>query len=202
MPRRNDIAKILIIGSGLVAFGVFCSAVSAPTQPSQPIRKISVVVECASGLDQPPDHVFANPGVKDWKEYARTKDVPPLDRDTGEQMFTVTLLSAGRKLVSLTEYNEDAAMLQTYCYDQAGALRSLNYEIRTDWGWGYAEKRILGGAGHVTKRFFDTASNQTIKRPRQADDVPSFLQATIYPRFDALPFVGLLKKPRANATQK
>ncbi len=202
MPRRNDIAKILINVASLVALGfVFCSAVSAPAQ-SNPIRKITVVVECAPGLDQPAARIFANPGVKVWKEYARVEDVPPLNRDTAEQMFAVRLLSAGRKYVRLVEYNEDASISQTYCYDNADALRSLQYEISTDWGWGYTEKRILGPAGGVvqrTRRFFDTASNQTIPRPRQADDVPSFLQATIYPSFDALPFIELLKKPRVNA---
>jgi len=199
MPRRNDIAKILIIGSALTFFcGAFCLALATPQQ-SKPVRRIKVVGVCAPGAVYSLERIFANPGLKAWKEFSRAEDVPPLSRDTNEQMFAVSLTPSGHKYVRLMEYNEDASIFQTYCYDEAGILRSLKYEIRTEWGWGYSEDRIFGGAGQVTKRFFDTASNQTIKRPRQADDVPSFLQAKVYRSFDALPFIELMKKPSANA---
>jgi hypothetical protein len=200
MARRNDISRI--VGFLLLLLcGVFCSVLSA-AQTSKPIRKVKVVVQCGPDLDQAAARIFANPGLKIWKEYSKVEEVPPLDRDNGEQMFAVSLDSSGRKHVRLVEYNEDASISETYCYDQTGALLSLQYEIRTDWGWGYTEERLLGptgGTARRTKRFFDTASNQTIPRPRQADDVPSFLEATIYPSFNELPFIELLKKPRVNA---
>jgi hypothetical protein len=203
MPRRNDIAKILIIGSGLLR-GMFCPAITALPQTDRPIRKIQVIVQCKPGLDQS-ERIFANPGLKTWKEYAKVADVPSLSRDDGEQMFALSLLSAGRKSVRLVTYNPDASFLQEYCYDQSGALRSLLYEVRTDWGWGYAEERLLGPTGSIirrTYRFFETASDRTITRPRQADDVPDFLKPSIYSSFNSLPFIATLNKPRTDAAEK
>jgi hypothetical protein len=76
--------------------------------------------------------------------------------------------------------------------------------MRTAWGWGFAEScSFVGGAvfRHIIK-FFDTESGRTIPRPRQADDVPNFLNPEIYWSFNTLPFIAIFNKPRTDAPQK
>jgi hypothetical protein len=204
MPRRNDIAKILIASAMALAI-VPTFAMSALAQSSKPMRKIAVAVQCDPARDHAPKRIFANSGLKSWKEYATVEAVPPLSRDDDEQMFVVSLNSSALKHVFLVEYNEDASISQTYCYDKAGTLRTLSYEIRTEWGWGYSEERTLGTTGGILRkstRFFDTESNQTIPRPRQANDVPDFLKATVYSSFNSLPFIATFNELRVNAPQK
>jgi hypothetical protein len=204
MPRRNDIAKALMVSAIALAIS-FVSSTKALSQSSKPLRRIAVVVQCDSAHDHTPPRIFANSGLKSWQEYATVEAVPPLSRDDHEQMFVVSLNSSDLKHVYLVEYNEDASISHNYCYDKAGTLRTLNYEIRTDWGWGYSEERVLGPTGGIlrrSKRFFDTESNETIPRPRQADDVPDFLKATIYSSFNSLPFIATFTELRVNAPQK
>jgi hypothetical protein len=201
MPRRNDIAKILIIGSGLLLPGSNVRPAVAQPHSNISVRKIALV-RCTSGFDQTTERIFANSGSKTWKEYAKVEDVPALSLDDGEQMFAVSANGHGAKQVRLVEYNEDASMSYSYCFGPAGKLNSLHYELRTAWGWGYAEERLLGPSGEIVQRstkFFDTGSNQKIPRPRQADDVPDFLKPTMYRSFDSLPFIALFKNARVNA---
>jgi hypothetical protein len=197
-------AKVLMVSAMALAIAP-AFAVSALAQSSKPMRRIAVVIQCDTARDHAPKHIFANPGLKSWQEYATVEAVPPLSRDDHEQMFVVSLNSSDLKHVYLVEYNEDASISHTYCYDKAGSLRTMNYEIRTDWGWGYSEERVLGPTGGIlrrSKRFFDTESNETIPRPRQADDVPDFLKATIYSSFNSLPFIATFTELRVNAPQK
>jgi hypothetical protein len=202
MPRRKH---MVIIGSGLLLFAApFSLLASAQSQSNTSMRKITLA-RCASGFNQTAERVFANSGSKTWKEYEKVEDVPPLGLDDDEQMFAVSANNHGIKRVRLIQHNEDASMLYTYCFGPAGSLGSLRYELRTDWGWGYAEERMLGPSGEIvqrTTRFFDTASNQKIPRPRQADDVPNFLKPTIYRSFDSLPFIAAFKSVRVNAPKK
>ena len=205
MLRHSNISKVLTI-STMSLVGVCCFAVSAAPQSDKPVRKIAVVVQCEPAVDQAKERIFANPGLKSWKEYSKVEEVPALGRDNGEQMFAVNSNASGKRSVRLVEYGEDSSTVETLCYDKEGALRSLKYEIRTAWGWGYSEDCLLGPKGGIVRRtqwFFDTASGQTILRPRQADDVPGFLQAKIYRSFDQLPFYALLnQQTRVDAAQK
>jgi hypothetical protein len=202
MPRRNDIAKILIV-SAVALVIIPADAMIVLAQSSKQMRRIAVAVKCDPARDHGPERIFANAGLKSWQEYATVEAVPPLSRDNHEQMFVVSLNSSGLKHVYLVEYNEDASISHTYCYDKVGMLRTLSYEIRTDWGWGYSEERVLDSTGGIlrrNKRFFDTESNETIARPRQADDVPDFLKPEIYSSFNTLPFIAIFNKQRVNAT--
>jgi hypothetical protein len=196
MPRRNDISKILIIGSVLLLLATSSRpAAMAQSHSNISPRKIALV-RCTSGFDQAGERIFANPGLKSWQEYAKVEDVPSLAGENGEQMFAVGANALQQSQVRLIESNPDASILQTYCYGRTGILRSLHYEIRTAWGWGYSEDRLFGATGEIllrTTRFFDTVSNQTISRPRQAEDVPDFLKPTVYSSFNSLPFIATFK---------
>jgi hypothetical protein len=206
MPRRNDIAKVLTTRTLLVLFCVTCAVTSAFSQQQAKATQVRVLMaHCSPDLNQSSERTFANPDLKGWKEYSNIKEVPSLDLDNGEQVFTVTLSSSGRKYVRSVAYGEDSATHQSYCYDQGGKLSSLRYEMRTAWGWGYEDKRVFGASGSTiqhTRRFFDTDSNRNIPRPKQADDVAGFLKPTIYPSFNLLPFIATFNKLRVNAPQK
>jgi hypothetical protein len=207
MPRRNDIAKVRTARTLVMLFCVTCAVTSAFSQQQAKATSqvLVLMAHCSSDLNQSSERIFANPDLKGWKEYSSTKEVPPLDLENGEQAFTVTLSSSGRKYVRSVEYGPDSATYQSYCYDQAGKLRSLRYEMRTAWGWGYEDNRVFGDSGRTiqhTRRFFDTDSNRNIPRPSQADDVPDFLKPTIYPSFNLLPFIATFNKLRVNAPQK
>jgi hypothetical protein len=202
VPRGNHSSKVLMVSTVVLAI-IPAYAMSTLAQSSKPMRRIAMVVKCDPARDQAPERIFANAGLKSWQEYATVEAVPPLSRDDHEQMFVVSLNSSGQKHVYLVEYNEDASISHTYCYDKAGTLRTLSYEIRTDWGWGYSEERVLGSTGGIlrrNKRFFDTESNETIPRPRQADDVPDFLKPEVYSSFNTLPFIAIFNKSRIDAT--
>jgi hypothetical protein len=207
MPRHNDITKIMALRTLLALFCGACAVTSAFSQQQlKATPQVRVLMaHCSPDLNQSSERTFADPDLKGWKEYSNPKEVPPLDLENGEQVFTVSLSPSGRKYVRSVEYGEDSATYQSYCYDQAGILRSLSYEMRTAWGWGYEDNRVFGDSGRTiqhTRRFFDTDSNRNIPRPSQADDVLDFLKPTIYPSFDLLPFIATFNKLRVNAPQK
>jgi hypothetical protein len=198
MPRRNDISKNLIIGLLLMDPFVFGQG-----KTSSPKFKLSLAAHCAPDLDRAAERIFANPGGKEWKEYAAMKQVPRLDGNNREVTMTVKASSSGKHYVRTIEYGEDSAHYEGNCYDEAGTLRSMHYEMRTAWGWGYEDIRGFDGAGKLrvhTIRYFNTSNHAKIGRPSQADDVPDFLKPTIYRSFDSLPFIPTLKASRINAT--
>jgi hypothetical protein len=192
MPRRNDIAKILIIGPFLVYGLVFES--QSRRESLRPRR--SLAVQCAPDLDKSRERFFANPGAKRWKEYTSAKQIPPLSGSNGEEMIVVKTSSAGLHYVHTESHGEDSAHYQQSCYDQVGTLRSMHYEMRTAWGWGYDEIRRFDDSGKLTQRssyFFDTSNNERVNRPAQADDVPDFLKPEIYQTFGSLPIIGVFE---------
>ncbi|HEV8183476.1 MAG TPA: hypothetical protein VGQ61_13945 [Candidatus Angelobacter sp.] len=186
----------------LVLFcGFFCIVPKALPQPNKTALGPDLVTRCAPGLEYGHERVFANPGLKSWKEYASLRDVPQLNGDNGEIAFAVkTTLRANSVL--LVQNGEDYSILEESCFVRSGSLKWVHYRMQTGWGWGYEDDRGFNTSGKTLQRsirFFDTATEKTILRPRQADDVPDFLKPTIYRSFDSLPFATTLKKPRVNA---
>src|SRR5260221_908124 len=96
MLHRNHISNVLIIGVAVLCCGVFC-AVRALPQPDKTVGKATLVVRCGPHFGQATERVFANPGLSGWKEYTDAKEVPPLARDTGEQIFIVSFSPSGRR---------------------------------------------------------------------------------------------------------
>jgi hypothetical protein len=195
-----------MIGSGalFLASGGFCAAMQASSQSEQKSLQMSLAGRCAPALERARDRIFANPGSQSWKEFGDLKDMPYLDGNNGEFIFTIRT-DFRNSFVHLMREGEDNSVSEENCFGASGGLLSLRYEMRTAWGWGYEDERsfsIEGKALHHRTRFFDTDSNKTIQRPRQADDVPGFLKPEIYRSLDSLPFSALLKKASVNAPQK
>ena len=150
----------------------------------------SLAQQCAPDLEGKTERIFAHSGSHAWKEYATAQHVPRRDGTDSDTTIAVKTSSSGRHFVRTVEYGEDSAHYQSSCYDRGGVLRSLHYELRTAWGWGYEDERSFNARGRLIRRstrFFDTKSNEQIERPSQADDVPEFLKPTVYKNFEALP---------------
>jgi hypothetical protein len=195
MPPRNNVAKIAAVFTL-----VCCCGLSA--YPQTKAGQTRFIVNCGSGQGQ--ERIFANPGGKSWREYSSVKKVPQVNGENGESIFAVRI-APGFSSVRWMYAGEDNSVIEESCFSKTGELRSLHYEMRTAWGWGYEEHKVLSASGATLqrkKRFFDTDSNRTIARPHQADDVPNFLEPEIYSSFNSLPFIATLNKPRTDATQK
>jgi hypothetical protein len=193
MSGRNHIARILIIelvaAVPAVVHGQSVVGTSVPTK--------TLAAQCAPDLDNAVERIFANPGGKKWAEYRTVKQVPPLDGNSGERMIAVKTSTSGRHFVRFVDYGEDSATYQADCYDEGGALSTLQYDLRTAWGWGYEDVRTFDARGkvlHRSTRFFNTRNNQDIVRPAQADDVPDYFKPKFYKKFEAIPITGVLKK--------
>lgn len=76
----------------------------------------------------------------------------------------------------------DFATYHRLCYDGTGKLIRSNYEVRTAWGWGYAE-----GVGQPY--FFDLETNKRIPRP---SDTVGLEKHKTYKALRDLPFAKLI----------
>jgi hypothetical protein len=150
---------------------------------------------CGANQDEPPARVFADSSGKGWREYKSAKAVPELELNVGSaaQVWPGT---NGSLLVHVQEPGEDFAAYTDYCFDQAGKLTQLRYELRTAWGWGYRQEGPAAGKNlkPETSEFFDTKTGQHIERPEQASDVADALEPRIYRQKSELPFFKLLPK--------
>src|SRR5215471_11280211 len=120
MSRRNDIPKII----GLL---ILCHAVLGAQSSSAPKIIEGNDIQCSPDLAKVKPRVFAEPGLKGWKEFPSVKDVPPL-ADNGEQSFSVLTTPAGRSYVVGARYSEDTARFEGLCFDETEKLVFLRYE--------------------------------------------------------------------------
>jgi hypothetical protein len=75
-----------------------------------------------------------------------------------------------------------------------GRLDRIAFEVRTAWGWGYRlNAAIEKGAVHApSPEFFDTATEKSIPKPEQANDVAEALKPKLYLRVEQLPCSSLI----------
>ena len=99
-------------------------------------------------------------------------------------------------LIRLEEPGEDFAAYTDYCFDKAGQLVAVRFELRTAWGWGYREEGpvVNGKLTRQTSEFFSTKTEAPITRPEQAADIADALRPHLYARKSRLPFATLLSK--------
>jgi len=172
----------------LVCFVWLICSTSAQAKLTQTAQR------CGANQDEAPARVFADSSGKGWREY-KAKAVPELELNLGSaaQVWPGT---NGSLLVHVQEPGEDFAVYTDYCFDKAGKLTQLRYELRTAWGWGYRQEGPLAGSNlkSETSEFFDTKTGQHIERPEQAGDVPDALKPRIYQKKSELPFFKLLPK--------
>jgi hypothetical protein len=174
------------------------------TGQTSPAAPKSLAAQCGKGLEQATKRIFSSSGAQGWEERSGAKPAHHDAVSMGGQTFEVFSNPAGRHFVRAVNYGSGSSTFQTNCYNEAGKLQAMHYEMRTGQGWGYEDIRQFSAQGKLLSHktsFFDTADHKQMKRPPEADSFPDFTKPAIYPSFDALPFIAAFKK-RANATQK
>jgi len=152
--------------------------------------------QCGVDLNQPAQKIFANrDGKSGWHEYRTVKDMPEIANGYGSTAFYWPG-SNGQFLIQLEEPGEDFNGYTHYCFDRLGKLRGLGYELRTAWGWGFREEGTIEGGvlRPSSTEFFDTKTDEKIRRPEMADEIPDALKTKIYLLKSKLPFSRLLPK--------
>lgn len=151
---------------------------------------------CGVDMNQPAQKIFADyDGKAGWREYGSVKDIPELDNGFGSAAFYWSG-SNSNVLIQLQEPSEDFVGYTHYCFDRAGKLARLRYELRTAWGWGFREEGTIekGFLRPSISEFFDTKTEQKVPRPEMADDVRAALKPHLYLLKSELPFSKLLPK--------
>jgi hypothetical protein len=151
---------------------------------------------CGIGEEKPAQGIFADPdGKHGWHEYRNVKDIPELEQGLGQ--FAASWTSPeGKLLIKLQEPGEDFYAYTDYCFNKAGRLIALRFELRTAWGWGFLEDGPIAGGvlKPRTSLFFDTENEATIPKPDQSAEIPEALHPQIYHQKSRLPFAKLLPK--------
>lgn len=132
-----------------------------------------------------------------WREFRTIEEVPELGNDGGiSGQFWRD--SRGNALAYTVEPGEDFWIYTRYCFNAAGELQGVGFEIRTAWDWGYQlEGAALNGELRIqSAHFFDTSNDRPISRPNGADDIPEALKPTLYLTVTKLPFANLLAAAR------
>lgn len=151
---------------------------------------------CGIDDSEPAHRFFAKPDEEHgWSEYRNIKDVPELQLEVGHFASVWEGLD-GKGFIRLEEPGEDFAAYTGYCFDKAGRLVALGFELRTAWGWGYREEGpvVNGSLKRQSSQFFDMKNEATITRPEQAGDIPDALKPHLYIQKSRLPFAMLLPK--------
>lgn len=164
------------------------------TSGSECSHRTQTALRCGVYQDQPPQRIFADPdGKHDWREYPGLKSIPELEFGFGESARLWTGQD-GNLLIGTEEPGEDFAAYTDYCFNNAGKLVQLRFELRTAWGWGYRQEGsvISNALTHPTSEFFSTTTGKRITKPQQADDVADALIPRLYLLKAHLPFSSLL----------
>ncbi|MGD0911577.1 MAG: hypothetical protein ABR928_06765 [Terracidiphilus sp.] len=145
----------------------------------------------------PAQRVFAQVDAHHpWAEFKSIDVVPQLT--PGEGVSAEVWDESDRSmLVKTSAPARNMEAYTKYCYSRGGYLDSIQFELRTDWGWYYkAEGPFVMNRFHrSTEQYFDSKSDQPlVVRPQQPDDFPQILIPLLYKRANALPFANLLEK--------
>jgi hypothetical protein len=146
---------------------------------------------------------FARSSDQDnWREYKSTGEVPELslgsgmsaqfwqDRNKSQSAYTV-------------QSGQDFTIYTRYCFDSGGALEDVEFEVRTQLGWGHRIEGSISGRDFNARmaEFFNLKNGKSMAKPAGVPDAPTALKPTIYIKVADLPFASQLPvaaKPRKN----
>ena len=151
---------------------------------------------CGVDHSKPARRIFANPDASlGWREYLDIKQVPRLENALGE-LAQLWIGHDGKFLISIQAPGEDFASYTDYCFDIAGRLIWLKFQLRTAWGWGFRQDGPVFKDKFAPRKseFFDTKTDLPVSRPEQAASVPEALKPDLYTTESQLPFYSLLSK--------
>ncbi len=150
--------------------------------------------------------IFANSGGQnEWREYRTLNDAPALSMK-GEMLGEFWQVNKKINSAYLVERGQNFKISTRYCFDEAGNLDGVGFEIETQLGWGHRVEGSVSGGTFLatTSEFFNVGNGKTVPRPGGVESVPRALQPVLYLNQDDLPFASLLtvtakakKHPRA-----
>ena len=179
---------------GLLASVLCLLAVTTTTAAST--GKNATAKRCGVDQDEPAQRIFADPdGEHGWREFQHLTDVPELELGFGESA-RLWAGGDGNLLIRAEEPGEDFAAYTDYCFNKAGQLVQIRFELRTAWGWGYRQEGPIAKGSIVaqTSEFFSTKTGESITKPDQAADVADALRPHLYLLKSQLPFSKLLSR--------
>jgi hypothetical protein len=179
---------------GLLASVLCLLAVTTTTAAST--GKNATAQRCGVDQDEPAQRIFADPdGKHGWREFQQITDVPELELGFGESA-RLWAGGDGNLLIRAEEPGEDFAAYTDYCFNKAGQLVQIRFELRTAWGWGYRQEGPIAKGSIVaqTSEFFSTKTGESITKPDQAADVADALRPHLYLLKSQLPFSKLLSR--------
>ncbi len=145
----------------------------------------------------PAQFVFAQVDARQaWTEFKSIESVPKMTPGEGVTA-EVWKDPNGSLLVKTSAPAKNTEAYTESCYSKAGYLDSVEFELRTDWGWYYkAEGPFVMNRFHrSTEQYFYSKDDQPmVVRPQQPDDFPQILIPVLYKRAKLLPFADLLEK--------
>ncbi len=184
---RTSISAIERSGCALLCLSIVLCAKAAFADPG-----------CSVKASVPPTaRTFARTDDQSaWHEFQTMKQVPELGDGGMSGQFWRD--NDGNSSAYTVEPGEDFWTYARYCFDGAGELHEVGFEVRTAWDWGYRiDGTILNGQLRIrSAHFFSTANEEPIKRPTGADDIPNALKPSLYLTVRTLPFGNLLN-PRS-----
>ena len=130
----------------------------------------------------------------DWQEYQSLDAVPELSLANG-MSAQFWQHKHGTPSVTIVEPGQGFQIDTRYCFDEAGQLESVSFEIRTALGWGHREEgTVIGGVfNESSSKFFWLKDGETTPQPDWVGGVPRSLQPKLYLSMSELPFAGLLE---------
>jgi hypothetical protein len=146
---------------------------------------------------------FAKIGDQDtWHEYKSMAELPALNVDSG---MSAQFWQDRDKSVSAytVQPGQDFTIYTRYCFDGGGDLEGVDFEVRTQLGWGRRMEGSVSGRDFNarTAEFFDLKNGKAMPKPAGVPDAPVALKPTIYIKVADLPFAPKLPvaaKPRKN----
>jgi hypothetical protein len=179
---------------GLLA-SVLC-LLAVTTDATASTGKNATARRCGVDQDRPAQRIFAAPdGKHGWREYRHLTDVPELELEFGESARWWAG-RGGNFLIRTEEPGENFAAYTDYCFNKAGQLVQIRFELRTTSGWGYEQEGPIakGSVMPQTSEFFSTKTGKSITKPDQAMDGAEALRPHLYLLKSQLPFSKLLSQ--------
>jgi len=194
--------KQIFRGAMLLACIVLCLTHLCSAQDSNPsetntdtiIRLSSAELRCGIDAQEPEQRAFADQAGKNhWRQYRSAKYSPSIQ--ASGQLAQLWTGRDGKVLIRLLGPAEDWMTCTQYCFNKAGRLIAVRFQVRTAWGWGYREDGPVtrGAFAPQTSEFFSTSDESPITRPEMAGDIPDALKPHLYLRISRLPFAKFLR---------
>jgi len=138
--------------------------------------------------------IFANVDARDaWREFLAMPQLSTLSIHGG--MLAEYWQESKKGITAFTiERGQNFWISTRYCFDDAGNLEGVGFQIDTALGWGHRIEGSFSGAGfkEISSEFFDLNNGKVVPKPGGVADVPRALKPILYLNQGELPFASLI----------